>query len=375
MFDTLARYVLRLAGARFVMLFGVFMGVLVGGQFAILLSRGVPPEAAAPVLVPMAYFSLSIALPLALSSALLVSLGAMNQDGELRALAAGGVSHRAVVWRLLPLIAVGVMICAVLTNVALPHAMADLRANKGRLFQTMIAERVASGEPAVDQNDSTVWVSAVDGSSLRDVHALLVRNGSFIAAFSPRATWELADDGIRVEARDLTLLQRDDKGKLMAVDAERWAYVLREKEGQQNKIEPDAMSTAQVWFLAHQRPKPGQSHSIYNDARLTLHFRIFLPLALAAFCCFAMGMGLAFGTTQNLAGVGIVVVVVALVTWPAFGYVKSNNQHELMNPGFLLWPPAILVWIIGMWLCWRPQRAREQLTMVMGLLAGRRAKK
>ena len=271
--DTLARYVLRLATARFVMLFTVFMTVLVGGLFALLIGRGVPPEAAVPVLAPMALFSLSLALPLALSAALLVSLGAMNQDGELRALAAGGVSHRAVVWRLSPLIIAGALASAALVHVVMPQAVADLRNDKARLMQTAIAERVASGEPVVDKSDSTVWVGSAEGGELKDIHALLIRSGSFIAAYAPHANWGLADGGIRIEASDLTLLQRDDKGKLMAVDAERWAYVQRE-EGDQGKVEPDAMSTAQVWRLAHQRPKPGESHSVYNDARLTFHFRI-----------------------------------------------------------------------------------------------------
>lgn len=373
--DTLARYVLRLASARFVMLFAVFMGVLVGGQFAILLSRGVPPEAAAPVLGTLALFSLPICLPLALSTALLVALGAMNQDGELRALAAGGVSHRAVIWRLVPLITVGVLVSVVLAHFVMPQAAGDLRNVKGQLLRTAIAERVASGEPVLNRSDSTVWVGSAEGTNLRDVHALVTRDGMFVAAYAPRATWDLAEGGIRIDAHDLTLLQRDAKGQLLAVDAERWTNVYREESGMQGKIEPDAMSTLQVWRLAHQQPAPDQSRSVYNDARLTLHFRFFLPLALAVFCCFAMGMGLAFGTAQNLLGVAIMVVVVALVSFPAFGYVKTNNTHDLINPGFLLWPPAILVGIIGLWLCWRPQRAREQLATFMGLLAGRRAKR
>ena len=373
--DTLARYVLRLAGARFIMHFAVFMGVLVGGQFAVLLSRGVPPEAAAPVLVTLAMFSLPLAFPLALSTALLVSLGAMNHDGELRALAAGGVSHHAVIRRLLPLIAVGVLISAFLAHFIMPRAVADIRDVKGQLLRTAIAERVASGEPVLNQNDSTVWVGAAEGGQLSDVHAMQVNGGTFVAAYAPRATWDLAEGGIRVEAHDLILLQRDDQGKLLAVDAERWSYVYHEDSSLKGKTEPDALSTPQVWQLAHQRPEPGQSRSVYNDARLTLHFRFFLPLALAIFCCLAMGMGLAFGTAQNLLGVAILVVIVSLVSFPAFGYAKANNTRELINPGFLLWPPAILVGIIGLWLCWRPQRAREQLTALLGLLAGRRAKK
>lgn len=375
MYDTLARYVLRLASARFALLFGVFMGVLVGGQFAILLGRGVPPEALAPIFGTFALLSLPLAFPLALSTALLVAIGAMNQDGELRALAAGGVGHRAVIWRLLPLVLGGSLICAALTHHVLPQGMAELRANKGKLLQTAIAERVASGDPVLNQTDSTVWVGSAEGAELRDIHALLTRNGSFIAAFAPSATWDLADGGIRIEARDLTLLQRDDKGKLMAVDAERWTYIHREEGSREGKLEPDTMTTAQVWQLANQKPEPGKSRSVYNDARLSLHFRFFLPVALAAFCVFAMGMGLAFGTSQNLAGVGIMVVVVALVTYPAFGYVKANNTRDLINPGLLLWPPAILIGLIGAWLCWRPQRVREQLAAAFGFLSSRRAKR
>ena len=50
MFDTLSRYILRRTTMRFFLLFAVFMGVLVGGQIALLLGRGVPPEACLPMM-------------------------------------------------------------------------------------------------------------------------------------------------------------------------------------------------------------------------------------------------------------------------------------------------------------------------------------
>jgi lipopolysaccharide export LptBFGC system permease protein LptF len=187
MFDTLSRYVLQRVGARFVLLFAVFMGVLVGGQIALLLGRGVPPEACLPAIKHLSLLSLPIALPVSLATAILVILGGMQQDGELRALAASGVSHHRVLTKLIPFMIFMVLCCAVLTHYIMPQGVADMRANQGRLVQTAIASRVAEGEPMIQRDDLSVWVGATDGGKLFDVRAMMTSNKEFIALYAPDA--------------------------------------------------------------------------------------------------------------------------------------------------------------------------------------------
>jgi lipopolysaccharide export LptBFGC system permease protein LptF len=317
-------------------------------------------------------FSLPLALPLAIATAILVIIGTMNQDGELRALAAGGVSHHAVSKRLIPLVLAGVVLCMVLTQVLLPLAVADIRANRAHLLQTAIAQRVANDEPIIDQGNRRIWVGAVVGSRLEDVHGMVIQNGDITALFAPHAHWTTSADGIVLEFDDVVMLQRKADGQTISVQTQRYDYVLENDSHSLGQSEPDALSTPEVWRLASHPPGPGVDCSPYNNARLTLQVRFFLPLAIIAYALLAAGLGMTFGTAQNLVGVVIVVVTVALFTYPAIGYVKTNVHHPQINPGWLLWPPAIMLAGFGAWLMARPDLAREQLLRpLQALRAGR----
>lgn len=374
MFDTLSRYILKRTSLRFLLLFAVFMLVLVGGQIALLLGRGVPPEACLPMIQALSLLSVPLALPVALASSILVVMGGMVQDGEFRALASSGVGHRRVLVRLMPLLIVTIVACGILTHVIMPMGLADLRANKGRLAQTAIASMVAEGESIYDDKGLSLWAGAADGPRLEDVRALMVRGDEFIALYSPVSRWVIADKGIHLECEDVQMVIRQNGHHVMAMDTVRYAYLLDNELTRRNRVEPDSLSTAAVFALAAQPPDPNDKdgHSVYNNARLTLHFRFFLPLSLFAFALLAMGLGLTFGTDQNLFGVLIIVVVVAAVVYPAFGYVKNKTNLPQMDPGWILWPPALLVALFGAWMAWNPERAREVLRSPFDWWATRR---
>jgi lipopolysaccharide export LptBFGC system permease protein LptF len=374
MFDTLSRYILKRTALRFLLLFVVFMGVLVGGQIALLLGRGVPPEACLPMIQALGLLSVPIALPVALASAILVVIGGMVQDGEFRALASSGVGHRRVLVRLVPLLIVIMAGSAILTHVIMPMGMADLRANKGRLAKTAIASMVAEGDSIYDDKGLSVWAGAADGSRLEDVRALMVRGNEFIAMYSPVSRWVIAEEGIHLECDDVQMLVRQPGHHVMAMDTERYAYLLDNELTRRDRIDPDTLPTTTVLKLASTPPDPKDKNgnSVYNNARLTLHFRFFLPLSLIAFALLAMGLGLTFGTDQNLFGVLIIVVVVAAVVYPAFGYVKTKTNLPQIDPGWILWPPALVVAVFGAWMSWNPDRAREVLRAPLDWWATRR---
>ncbi len=373
MLDTLARYILKRTTLRFLLLFAVFMGVMVGGQIALLLGRGVPPEACLPMILAMSLLSVPIALPVSLATAILVVLGGMVQDGEFRALAASGVSHHRVLIRIVPLIVGAIMLCGLLTHVIMPMGIADMRANNGKLLQSAIASRVAEGEPMVDHKGMSVWVGSADGPRLQDVRAMVKRGDEQIALYSPEAHWVLTDQGVHLECSDVQMMVRQPGKHLMTMDTERYSYLFDSELAKRQGINPDSMSTADVLALTRILPKGKESHGVYNNARLTMHFRFFLPLSLITFALLAMGLGLAFGTDQNLPGVIIIVVIVALVVYPTFGYVKNQTSKPQIDPSFILYPPAILVTIFGGWLAWRPERAREILAKPFLWLASRRS--
>ena len=138
------------------------------------------------------------------------------------------------------------------------------------------------------------------------------------------------------------------------------------------KTEPDAMSTPDVIHELRTAPRSGPGCDRFNNARLALHLRLYLPIALFCYALFAVGLAMVFATSEGLAAVAITVVVVALATYPAIGFVKTNTNAQQMDPGFLLWTPGLLLAALGWWMLQRPQQARDlcsrPLAMIMRLL-------
>lgn len=407
--DTLARYVIgRLAG-RFLLLLAVFVGVVGGGQIGIFLGRGVPPEALAPVVPAMFLLGLSIAIPLALTTAVLVSIGGMQQEGEITALASAGISHRAVVWRLAPVVALGVAASLALVHLVMPVALTDIRANKERFLQAGIATKVVRQEPIITDGPTVAWAGEARGQRLGDVFMHRSDANGFTAVFAPQARWTLSERGIALELNQVSMIQRDRDGRVSAGTMENWSIphdldgvgrltrcvndscrapfpqsgpgaVAAEAETAtcarcgtvaQRQVEPDTMSTARLLReLREVDPSVDRDHrSQFNNARLALQLRFFMPFSLIAFALFAAGFALVLGTADNLPGVAVVVVLVALLTYPAVGYVKTNVNQPQMDPGWLLWPPVIFLAITGWFMVRRPDRVRQRLDALGPMLA------
>jgi lipopolysaccharide export LptBFGC system permease protein LptF len=394
--DTLARYVVRRLAGRFALLLAVFVGVVGGGQIGILLGRGVPPEALMPVVPSMLLFATSIALPLAMTTAVLVSLGGMQQDGEIQALASAGISHRAVVWRLSPVVALGVVGSLVLSHLAMPVAVADIRDHKERFLQAMVATCVVRQQPIITEGPTTVWAGDAHGHRLRDVYFHNQEGQTFTAIYAPAARWTLSERGIVLQLQDVSLIQRGEDGRIVAGHRERWnvwhdpessgrigacsacryefprtgpqalprgvdvAVCPRCQAETRRQVEPDAMSTPRL-FAELKRIDPEKERSQFNNARLAMHLRFFLPVSLIAFALFAAGFALVLGTADNLPGVAVVVLLATVFIYPAFGYVKTNVGEPQMDPGWLLWPPISVLAMIGWFMVHRPDRVRQGL--------------
>jgi len=86
-----------------------------------------------------------------------------------------------------------------------------------------------------------------------------------------------------------------------------------------------------------------------------------LPIAVAAFALFAAGLALVLGTAESLVAVGVVIVVAAVASYPAIGYVKNGPGRPQMDPGLLLWTPTLLLALGGWWMLSAPARVREFL--------------
>jgi lipopolysaccharide export LptBFGC system permease protein LptF len=225
-----------------------------------------------------------------------------------------------------------------------------------------------------EQKGMSVWVTAADGAQLHEVRAMLTQGQELIAIYAPQANWSLANKGIHLECQNVQMMVRNPGNHFMSMDTERYSYLFNSDLNRRDHLEPDSMSTPEVMALTEKVPPLSENQSVYNNARLTVQFRYFLPLSLIAFSLLAMGLGLTFGTDQNLPGVVIIVVVVAAVVYPTFGYVKNYTDQPQIHPAFILWPPAMVVALIGGWMAWRPERAREILGSPFVWLSSRRTK-
>ena len=368
----LGSYIVSRTAGRFALLLAVFIGVIAGGQIAIAMRQGVPPDALGPALVGMAMLALPIALPLALTTAVLVTIGAMARDGELRALAACGISEVSVIARLWPLVVAGIVLSAVLSHVVMPEAMGVIRANKGRFYQAGIAYRVGAQRSFVNEQGVSAWARTAAGKTLQDIYVVHNDEKAHTTLHANDAGWYLgrtgSEDGLGIELRDVRALRRFPDGRIQTAEMPRAHYaVLDRTPAQDQQDNPDSQSTARVLERVRTwRPlavidgqQVGQKRNIYNNARLTLQLRFYTPIAIAIFVIFAAGLALILPTADNLLGVIIVMVIVAGSTVPAIMFVKSSVDHPQIDPGFLLWPPAGVLLAAGIAILLRPDRARE----------------
>ncbi len=363
---TLDRYLLKAAAVRFLQLLVVFLGVVVGGQLGSFLSRGAPPEALIPAILPAMFLALPIALPLAASAALLVVVGSMVRSGEFQALSAAGVDPVRVILRLWPFIAGLAVVVAILAHGLMPYGIREMRGLKGRILQATIATKVANLEPIWDRDGVSAWANHVDGRDLRDVYLRRLADGNDFAAFAPRATWGFTADGIEFRLEDLRIIETRANGDLLA--GEFAHYVIHPRiDDSVLQTEPDAMGTPAVLAELRNSPSTGPDCSRFNNARLTLHLRLFMPVALFAFALFAVGLGMVFALGETLAAIAVNVVVVALATYPAIGYVKSEPKAEQFDPGLLLWSPTLVLAGLGWWMLAHPRRAAELLGRPLAL--------
>jgi len=371
---TLSRYLLIRTLGRFVLLLVVFLGILAGGQIAAAMSKGVPPDALGAALLGMCVLAMPIALPLALTTAVLVTMGALQRDGELRALGAAGIAPTQVAARLAPLIAAGVILSAILSHLVMPSAMRGFRENAGRFAQAAVVYRVASQYSILNEVNTKVFARAAAGKNLEDVYLFGSSDGNEAVVHADGARWYLgrdgANEGMGIELHGVTIIRRDADGAVMVAENPNTiqypALNRVSKQGADKDV--DTWSTPRL-IEAIDQWQPGDPYDQLNTARLSLQLRLFMPVAVMIFAIFAAGLALTLGTADVLTGVMIVVAVVGLTTVPAVQYVKTSEDFAMINPGWLLWLPGLALLGSGLWMLVKPDHAREILARPLSLVS------
>ncbi len=387
---TLRHAVLREAIGWFVVYATAYLALIGLAMGAPLVRKGAPLDAVAMFLVDQFVFLGVVVLPLAMVTALLGVIGRMREEGEITALMAGGISTWGVSRSLLPLACVLALLVAYASHWLMPAAMRRVYEGQSQLAQQMIATQVARRVPIVTKdrkgpggtvNQSTVLAAvSAERQSLRHVFAVHESPDGRRVCYAPEARWlwleqeqQLGFDLIEPaliqsepakagKPREMVSVFIENHWSIRAND---WETVSGDPNERANLFQrggdlaltAETMTTRKLVeritdFDRIQREE-GRSIKHLRELQRTLHFRLMLPVAVLTYWAFACGMGLSLGRGNRLFAMCLgIVVVIATIIGP---WITAKNLKASLpfSPGFILWPPVLVVGLYGCWLMWR----------------------
>jgi lipopolysaccharide export LptBFGC system permease protein LptF len=151
-------------------------------------------------------FPATLAIPLALVTATLATIGRLREDGELVALMSAGVSAMRVARSLLPIVLLTAILVAWLAHSLMPVAYRNFAAGKSSLLRQAMATKVARQEPIFQRSDQfgleQTSMAALNASGDRLGHLFAWRftaDGRLWIAYAPQARWasRTVEGGVR----------------------------------------------------------------------------------------------------------------------------------------------------------------------------------
>ena len=101
-------------------------------------------------------FPAAIAIPLAFITACIAVIGRMQEDGELIALAAGGISPSQMTWLCAPVAVLTVGVVGYIAQQVMPEAYLRTRQEQAALVQRALAAKINRQEPLFQSPEITV---------------------------------------------------------------------------------------------------------------------------------------------------------------------------------------------------------------------------
>ncbi len=208
-------------------------------------------------------FPATIALPLALVTAVLACIGRMRDDGEIIALMASGIPAWRAPAALLPLVLATAVAVGALAHLAMPAAYRHLRESMAAVMRQAIGTRVARRIPIFEDDEQGISITAgaAQANQLADVFVWhRPAAGAHLLCFAPRARW-VADPhrsqdalSLRLELLDARMLhhQVGPEAPLSAAahDLESGRYrslvIDLHHEAPDTSLKPDTMETPAI---------------------------------------------------------------------------------------------------------------------------------
>ncbi len=171
MLDLLTRRVLRETTGAFLFYLGAYLALVAVALAGTTLREGAPLVPVLLSLPDQLALPALISIPLALVTAVVVSLGRMRQDGELIALAGAGIAPQRSLLATLPLALVASAATALLAHGMLPEASARMRSGRVDLVRQALAARVAQGQPVWQEGRLALLAYRSEDDQLRHLVA------------------------------------------------------------------------------------------------------------------------------------------------------------------------------------------------------------
>lgn len=359
-----------------------FYGVGYLGLIAVLvcvplLKQGAPPLSVLAFLPDQLMFISMLALPLAMVTALLATIGRMREDGEITALMAAGISSFRIALSLLPIALVLALWLGIAAHLVLPSVARRLVEGRATLANQAAATNISRHRPIYQTPSGTDIVSAVGvhHDMLQDLFAVRIEKpsasgeGAMEVCFAPEARFvtdphALTSDQVgALELHHAWFMRIEPPAPAPNGAAPGYSEVLtglmplwslRLKNEHQNLSDlQDAFSTGELRHLIASTPVTEDNRAYVRGLERAWHTRWMIPCAVLVYWAFAVGMGLALGRNNRLLAIflGLLTVVGTLI--PGFGIVRSLGARLMFDAGWLLWPPVILLALSASWLLWR----------------------
>src|SRR4051812_33052735 len=203
--QVLNRACLRECAINFAFYAAAYLALISVVICAPLLKQGAPLGAVLGFLPDNLLFISMLALPLALVTALLATVGRMREDGEITALMAAGVSTFKIATAMLPLAVLLAAWLGFAAHVLLPHVAKRLMEGRSEVLRQATATQVSRRAPIYQTDEAMIAAVGVDGDKLINLFGVQLEKdtigggGAMIACFAPEARFVTDPDALSAD--------------------------------------------------------------------------------------------------------------------------------------------------------------------------------
>ncbi len=336
-----------------------------------MIKQGAPPLAVLAFLPDNLLFISMLALPLALVTAILATIGRMREDGEITALMAAGISSFRIALSLLPLALALALLLGVGAHLVLPGVAKRLVEGRAELANQAATTMISRHRPIYQIDKDSVSAVSADGDLLHQLFAVHFEKavgspGAMLVCYAPTARFVTDPHALRsdqvgaLELKDMWFMRLEPPQPGVASGTEEVLtgmtplYSLRLRNAGQNLSDlQDGYSTSELAHLIHSTPITDDNRGLVRGYERAWHTRWMIPVAVVIYWAFAVGLGLTLGRNNRLLSVFLGLLIVVATMIPGFGIIKSLGPHLYIDAGWLLWPPILVLAVAASVMLWR----------------------